>query len=195
MSYRPVSSTAVHDASPAAAIAFDSPAFAALPRFLRVLLTADGTVTTSLEAYFAEPIRIEPETQTLRTHAQAQPLLELPAGTQVIDRRVRLRGGTSNRVYAYAESLLRPDALPTAIRADILAGRIGIGELLRDRALPSFREIVALGARTDGAALFLDPQCPQCCEAIFRTYRIFLDRAPAILITEYFPRALYEEAA
>lgn len=178
--------------NPACEMLLNSPAFAQLPRFLRVLLTADGTVTTSLEAYFAEPIRIEPEAQALRTHAQAEPLLELVAGTQVIDRRVRLRGGTSNRVYAYAESLLRPDALPAAIRADILAGRIGIGELLRDRALPSFREIVTLGTRADGAALFLDPRCG---EAIFRTYRIFLDRVPAILITEYFPRALYEETA
>lgn len=173
-------------------IAPGSPAFAALPRFLRVLLLADGTVTTSLEAYFAEPIRIEPEAQTLRAHAQAEPLLEVGAGAQLIDRRVRLRGGISNRVYAYAESLLRPDALPEAIRADILAGRIGIGELLRNRALPSFREIVTFGSRSDGATRFQDPGCR---EALFRTYRIFIERVPAIVITEYFPRALYEEAA
>ena len=187
-----VPTDAIPTAEAPRAIALGSPAFAALPRFLRVLLTADGTVTTSLEAYFAEPIRIEAEAQDLRTRTEAEPLLDVVAGAQLIDRRVRLRGDASDRVYAYAESLLRPDALPVAIREDILAGRIGIGELLRNRALPSFREIVALGATHDCAALFLDARYRQ---AIFRTYRIFIERVPAVLITEYFPLALYEEAA
>ena len=192
MPQRPVFLDPTSDAKAPQQIAFGSPAFAALPRFLRVLLTADGTVTTSLEAYFAEPIRIEAQAQELRTHTRPEPLLDVAAGAQLIDRRVRLRGDASDRVYAYAESLLRPDALPAAIRADILAGRIGIGELLRNRALPSFREIVALGATHDCAALFLDARYR---EAIFRTYRIFIERVPAIVITEYFPLALYEEAA
>lgn len=191
MLQRPVSidSASTHAAQE---IALGSPAFAALPRFLRVLLTADGTVTTSLEAYFAEPIRIEAQAQDVRARTEAEPLLHVAAGAQLIDRRVRLRGGASDRVYAYAESLLRSDALPAAICADILAGHIGIGELLRNRALPSFREIVALGRAHDGAVLFLDARYR---EAIFRTYRIFIERVPAILITEYFPLALYEEAA
>lgn len=169
-----------------------SPVFAQLPRFLRVLLTADGTVTTSLEAYFAEPISIEAVAQSLAVCAQAVPLLEVVAGTELINRRVYLRGSNSGRVYAYAESLLQPAALPPAIRQDILAGRIGIGELLRNRALPSFRELLTMGTAEDGAALFLDPRYAR---AVFRTYRIFLERVPAVLITEYFPRALYEETA
>lgn len=169
-----------------------SPAFAQLPRFLRVLLMADGTVTTSLEAFFAEPIRIEAVTQTLTPTTCAVPLLNATAGTELIDRRVRLRGGDSARVYAYAESLLQPAALPPTIRHDILAGRIGIGELLRNTALPSFRELIAMSSEHNGVALFLDARY---ASAISRTYRIFLEGTPAILITEYFPRALYEETA
>lgn len=178
--------------NPAREILLGSPAFAQLPRFLRVLLTADGTVTTSLEAYFAEPIRIEAVTQTLTPTVRALPLLNAAAGAELIDRRVRLCGSESARVYAYAESLLQPTALPSAIRQDILAGRIGIGELLRNRALPSFRELVTMGSDDSGAKLFMDARY---ANAVFRTYRIFLEGIPAILITEYFPRALYEETA
>lgn len=90
----------------------------------RMLLTADGTVTTLLEACTGEPI----VTRTTRQsgpaplervlaaagrwwHPDAQ-LLELAPAERVVARRVTLRGACSDGAYVLAESLVAPDRLP-----------------------------------------------------------------------------------
>ena len=103
----------------------------ALPPFLRTLLVADGTVTKSLEAFFWEQIEVENLGQAPARLSEAAPWLNLAAGESVLERRVRLRGMESGRVYAYAQSLIKLEALPEHLRADLQQGRIGIGELLR----------------------------------------------------------------
>jgi chorismate-pyruvate lyase len=53
--------------------------------------------------------------------------------------------------------------------------------LIRDSGLESYREVLDVGLdRTAGGEL-----------AVFRTYRITIEHRPVILITEYFPLALY----
>ena len=93
--------------------------------FDRMLLTADGTVTTLLEACTGEPI-------VTRTTRQAGPatldrmlaatgpwwhpdvqLLELAPAERLIARRVTLRGARSGVAYVLAESLVVPDRLPS----------------------------------------------------------------------------------
>lgn len=160
-----------------------------LPAFLRVLLTTDGTVTKSLEAYFWEPVAVERIAQQTVAAAQDIPMLDTRAGAAVIARKVRLKGTQRGDVYAYAESTLRLDALPANLRDDILAERIGIGELLRERGLETYREILDVGSEVNPvlSGIFEIP----VDKVVYRTYRIFLNHAPAILITEKFPLALY----
>lgn len=160
-----------------------------LPPFLRTLLVADGTVTKSLEAYFWEQIEVENLGQAPATLQVAAPWLNLAAGATVLERRVRLRGMESGRVYAYAQSLIKLEALPEHLRADLQQGRIGIGELLRERGLETYREILDVGES-------IEPQLKDVFEfdpgdLIYRTYRIVIQHQPAIQITEKFPCSVY----
>lgn len=150
-----------------------------LPPFLRTLLVADGTVTKSLEAFFWEQVAVENLGQSLIPLAQDVPALDLPAGATVLERRVRLLGMESDRAFAQAHSLIKLEALPLHLREDLQLGRIGIGELLRERGLETYREILDVG------------QSASIDDAIYRTYRILIQHQPAILITETFPCAIY----
>ena len=161
----------------------------ALPPFLRTLLVADGTVTKSLEAYFWEQVEVENLGQAPATLTAAAPWLDLAAGATVLERRVRLRGMESGRVYAYAQSLIKLEALPEHLRSDLQQGRIGIGELLRERGLETYREILDVGQS-------IEPQLKDVFEfdpgdLIYRTYRIVIQHQPAIQITEKFPCSVY----
>lgn len=153
-----------------------------LPPFLRTLLVADGTVTKSLEAYFWERVEVENLGQAPLTLPHDLPALDLKQGETVLERHVRLIGAESGRVYARAHSFIKSAVLPQRLRDDLEQGRIGIGELLRERGLETYREILDVGNQA---------QSDQHEEAIYRTYRIVIHHHPAILITETFPCSVY----
>ena len=162
----------------------------ALPPFLRTLLVADGTVTKSLEAFFWEQIEVENLGQAPARLTEAAPWLNLLAGATVLERRVRLRGMESGRVYASAQSLIKLEALPEHLRTDLQQGRIGIGELLRERDLETYREILDVGEA-------VEPQLKEVFgfdpgDLIYRTYRIVIQHQPVIQITEKFPCSVYQ---
>jgi chorismate-pyruvate lyase len=158
-----------------------------LPPFLRTLLVADGTVTKSLEAFFWEQVAVENLGQAPLCLAHSVPALELPAGATVLERRVRLMGMESGREFAQAHSLIKLEALPTHLREDLQQGRIGIGELLRERGLETYREILDVGQSEAMPGAIAGEKL----DAIYRTYRILIQHQPAILITETFPCAIY----
>ena len=67
---------------------------------------------------------------------------------------------------------------------------IGIGEMLRERSLESYREILDLGRHADAALrVWLEPA--QYDDLLYRTYRVVTNHTPAILITEKFPCERY----
>lgn len=164
--------------------------FAALPPFLRTLLVTDGTVTKSLEAYFWEPVAVENLKQGEITLQYDLEWLGLKRGEAALQRQVRLKGADSGNVYAYAQSMLKLDLLPQPLRDDLLAGKIGIGELLRECGLETYREILDIGSIRDESldAVF---GAQQCGDLVYRCYRIVIAHQPTILITEKFPRRLY----
>jgi chorismate-pyruvate lyase len=160
-------------------------ALADLPPFLRALLVTDGTVTKILEAYFWEPVAVDTLTQDLRSAERDIPWVEVAAGDQVLVRQAQLRGTDSDKVYASALSVIRTELIPPTFRQRLIDREIGIGVLIRDSGLESYRELMEVGvgdAQEDAAG---------GVERIFRTYRIIIARAPVILITETFPLALY----
>ena len=154
--------------------------FSSLSPFLRVLLTTDGTVTKSLESYFWEPVDVRRISQEVETLTEDLPLLSLNKGATVIARQVKLEGTLSARCFAAANSYISPDALPEYLRRDLSSGKLGIGELLREKALESYRDIVDYGLTH-----------VQNAENVWRTYLIVINSQPAIQITELFPLDLY----
>jgi chorismate-pyruvate lyase len=164
--------------------------FEALPPFLRTLIVTDGTVTKSLEAYFWEPVTVENLGQETAASHDDIGWLGIKRGDTALRREVRLRGGQTGCVYAYANSLLRLEALPRQVCADLLAGRIGIGEILRERGLETYRELLDIG-RERGTPLEDACDAGQHDEWVYRTYRVLLSHEPSMLITEKFPYQLY----
>ena len=156
-----------------------------LPAFLRVLLTTDGTVTKSLESYFWEPVKVKNCGQQYLTLATAAPVINRQVGDRVLRRTVQLVGEKSGTCYATAVSLICAELLTDGLRASLEGGRVGVGELLRECGLETYREIVAIGE--GGAA---EPLADD--ESIWRTYRIVMEHQPFIQITEFFPRPIYQ---
>jgi len=156
---------------------------AALPPILRTLLVTDGTVTKCLESYFWEPVNVEGVTQVIeRTEAEIS-WLNLGAGVEVLTRAVRLVGASSGTIYAEAFSVIRIDLLPPRLRESLLSGALGIGELIRECELETYRELLEIGYVT----LPLDAGNERSTsESVFRAYRIWLGHQPALLVSEYF---------
>jgi chorismate-pyruvate lyase len=154
---------------------------ASLPPFLRALLATDGTVTKILEAYFWEPVAVDTLEQRFETAEAEVPWIEVRTGDRCLIRDARLRGVHSGRGYAEAFSLIRTQLIPEGFRRRLIDREIGIGVLIRDSGLESYREVLDVAMDTgEGGG-----------KAVYRTYRIIIDGKPVILITEYFPLALY----
>jgi chorismate-pyruvate lyase len=163
-----------------------------LPPFLRTLLIADGTVTRSLEAYYWEPVQVEDVAiRTVNAEADIE-WLAVNTGDELILRCVQLRGGMSRRLYASAFSIIRTATLPEGLRPRLLSGEIGIGELIREVGIETYRELLEFGSAQDMTRFgghITDVDC------VFRSYRIVVEHRPAILVSECFPINTYKAPA
>lgn len=162
----------------------------AMPPFLRTLLVTDGTVTKSLEAFFWEPVVVENLGQELITLPADVSWLGMKSGDAALQREVRLKGVESEKPYVYAKSILKLNLLPQQIQDDLLSGKIGIGEMLRERGLETYREIMDIGREIDKSLASVIGDTGGG-ELIYRTYRVFINHEPTMLITEKFPFRLY----
>lgn len=160
-------------------------------RFQRMLLGTDGTVTHILEAYAGEPVEVVKLRQEFDASDDADGEL-VAAGTEVLRRRVLLRGRGSLQPLLFAEAVV----VVARVEPDFLEGLLGtdkpIGVLLAEHRTETFREILRVGREPAGAcapALGIDASG----EVFSRTYRIVARRRPTILITEKFPADAFRE--
>lgn len=152
-----------------------------LPGFLKSLLVADGTVTMALEAYFGETIRIATSCQEQVLLPIDVAALDMRAGDLCYFRQVELLGEKSGTCYAAATSMLNKRAIGDRLFAELVDEHVGIGVILRNSARGSFREVLQL--KTGGLMSSFD---------VHRTYRVSLNGVSAILITEEFPKEVFE---
>jgi chorismate-pyruvate lyase len=163
-----------------------------LSPFQRILLTTDGTLTDILEAYVWEPIEIVKLMQEKVRVAEGIPLLDIGAETEVLHREVLLRGAKSEKHYLHAKSVLILDRLDRSLREDLITTQEPLGKLMIQSRLETFREIVKCCWRKalDVGAVFGEP--PDTA-LISRTYRVFSQGRPFILITESFPGSYFRD--
>jgi len=158
----------------------------ALDPYHRALLVIDGTVTKFVEVYNLEPIDVVRISMEERTLPMDHMWLEAPQGTSVLAREVVLRGKYSYRVYAYATSLIIPDRLPDQIRQGLEVDSGGIGRIILNSRLETYREVLWYGKERPEhlprQIHFLENE-----EFISRTYRIIANHQPIMLINEKFP--------
>ena len=84
--------------------------------------------------------------------------------------------------------MVRTELIPETFRGRLIDREIGIGVLIRDSGLESYREVLEVGIET---ASVRDNETADQTELVYRTYRIIIDREPVILITERFTIPLY----
>ncbi len=156
-----------------------------LPPIVRTLLVTDGTVTKTLEAFFWEPMQIERIEQALVALDEAIEPMQCGAGHEVLRRSIQIVGAETAAIYTYATSILNLAALPEPLYEPLVSGSIGIGELLRDHGLETYRQVFDIFFESlDGPA---DAQVQCVC----RSYYIYYRQQPVIEVTEKFPLALY----
>jgi chorismate-pyruvate lyase len=147
-------------------------------------------VTESLKAYFGEPIDVK-----VLEHAEVMsdrnyPALNVAAGDQILKRGVTLRGQLSDTIYAYATSVIVISGVPSEIRRELTEERKGIGELLRESRLETYRELLSMRRIRAGqwaSCLELD----EGASVVARTYLIYHGQRPVIEIEEFFPVSRY----
>jgi chorismate-pyruvate lyase len=163
-----------------------------LSSFQRILLTTDGTVTEILEAQLWEAIQIVKLYQdTIETNASV-PYLDIGPGHAALVRKVLLRGKCSHKNYIYAESIVVPDRLDERIRDGLIETRKPVGQLMLEARTETFREILTCRmepAEEVGEYFDIAPSA----NLISRTYRVFANKQPIMLITEKFPETAFRD--
>ncbi len=154
---------------------------ASLPAFLRTLLVMDGTVTKALGSWFWEPIQIIS--------------IGNDSDKKTLQREVILCGKQSKQNFVCARSEVTLSHLPETIAKALQEGKIGIGELLRDKGLETYRNIFAIKFLTKAEVIQDDllQRCSSSSDFIARSYTIEVNTKEAITVTEYFPINLYIE--
>ncbi len=164
-----------------------------LPPILRTLVITDGTVTKTLEAFYWEPVIVDTLHQALTQAEQPIEWLDAPMGEELLARRVRLRGASSGTIYAFAFSLVHTASISLELKQGLLDGLIGIGELIRDCGLESYRELLHFGhVKEVSYSQAADSHMPRLLDLVSRTYRIIIGGRSSIVITESFPLEVYE---
>jgi chorismate-pyruvate lyase len=157
-----------------------------LPPFLRTLLVMDGTVTKALEAWFWEPVKVVPLHIESTTINEVVTGLESEIGDKAIQREVILQGVNSERVFACARSTVLLKRLPKEIGEALESGKIGIGGLFREQGLETYREIIDIDCFSASKS---DDELLKNLKGkiISRSYQIWVNHSPAIIVTEFFP--------
>ena len=161
--------------------------------FQRILVSTDGTVTRTLEAFTGEEIKcvkLDQAFGALGSQVGEDRNLESEAGDTVIRRTILLRGRQSLTNYVHAHSTVLVDRVPVTMVYGMIYTSKPVGLLLAEDRVETTREILAAGeepAGAHGAFFNVSPDEPM----ISRTYRIIVGRRPALLITERFPASSF----
>ncbi|MCG8634480.1 MAG: chorismate pyruvate-lyase family protein [Desulfobacterales bacterium] len=158
--------------------------------FQKILLTMDGTLTEILEIYMSESIKIVKLSEELKPSASGIPIMAVEPGRDVMERKVVLQGVSSGKNCLYAESIIVPHCLEKRFRDGLIKSNIPIGKLWQDCKTETFKEVVATFCQPAGyiADYFkVERTCPLLC----RTYLVYSDRKPVMMITEKFPETYF----
>ncbi|MFN9646406.1 MAG: chorismate pyruvate-lyase family protein [Cyanobacteriota bacterium] len=163
-----------------------------LSAFQRILLTTDGTVTEILEAFSGESIRVVKLHQDVTTLERAVASLELPWGEPVLRRSILLQGHMSLVNFLYADSIIALNRLTEGVRDGLLTSKKGIGMLILEHRIETFKEILDCGIEpAAGLADYFQVEAE--ASLIYRTYRMLSGGRPIMVITEKFPSSYFQD--
>lgn len=161
-----------------------------LSPFQRILLTTDGTLTQILEAYLLEKIQLVKLSEKVVIITKPIPALDLDIDTQVIERKILLQGKISLNNFIYAESLIVPERLDNRLNSKLMESQEPMGRLWLEHKLEIYKEIIDSAVETseDLSDYF---NIGRKDKMLSRTYRVFSNKKPVIMITEKFPESYF----
>jgi chorismate-pyruvate lyase len=143
-----------------------------------------------LESYLYEQIQVVKLSEELVSLTQDIQALDLKAGTEVIARRILLRGKISRRNFIYAESIIIPERLDEEFRQELLESKTPIGKIWFERRVETFKEIIDSGKeQAEGLSNYFDIESDD--NMLFRTYSVLSQGKPTMMITEKFPESYF----
>ena len=163
-----------------------------LSGFQRILLKANGTVTSLLEAYLSEPIQVVKLSENLAKMQLELPNIKSNQEEQVIVRKVLLQGKMSRRNFIYADSLILIDNLDERFSHQLLNTKMPIGKLWSEQKVEIFKEIIDSGiepANELSNYFTIEPED----NLLFRTYSVFSQGKITMIITEKFPESYFRQ--
>jgi len=161
-----------------------------LTPFQQVLLIADGTLTNILEAFLNEPIGVVKLSENIISITEDIAFLDIKVGTQVLERQILLQGKTTQRHWLYADSIIVLERVEEQFREKLIESHIPIGKLWVKHKTETFKEIVAYALEEAGdLSDYFEIKRPD--KLFSRSYRVFSNRLPVMMITEKFPKSYF----
>ncbi|RKZ50459.1 MAG: DUF98 domain-containing protein [Candidatus Parabeggiatoa sp. nov. 3] len=157
-----------------------------LSHFQKILLIADGTLTNLLEVFLNEPIGVVKLSEEIVSITADILPLEIKAGTEVLERKILLYGKTSQRNWLYADSIIVLERVEEKFREKLIKSHMPIGKLWVEHKTETFKEIVTY-AREPAFDLSDYFDLKREDKLLSRTYRVFSNHQPVMMITEKFP--------
>jgi chorismate--pyruvate lyase len=166
-----------------------------LNRELRILIASNGTLTRILGIVADDEIVVQIIEQQLYDESpRISGLEQLPSG-RVLQRRILLKGRSSGQSFVAAESLVAVDLLPRAITTSLTGTERPIGEIMAASSLETFKEAAKVWIGHPPDWLVLAGHQNSESRIVARRYRVIAGGHPAIIITEYFLRDVFEVAS
>jgi chorismate-pyruvate lyase len=163
---------------------------AQLSQFQRVLLITDGTLTEILEAYLFEKIEVIKLAEHLTPSVGNNSFLEILIGQELLTRKILLQGKKSKQNWVYAESIIVPERLEKKFIERLITSHTPIGKLWLEYKIEVFKEMMSLSRESAGDLSRYFQITPQDF-LLSRTYRVFSNRQPIMMITEKFPETYF----
>lgn len=161
-----------------------------LSTFQRILLTTNGTVTDILEAYLFEQIQLVKLYENLGELDHDIPKFQVKKGDKVIQREVLLRGKISRKNFIHANSVILVENLDERFKNQLLNTKTPIGKLWFEQRFEAFKEIIDSGKHpAQESSNYFSIESEDAM--LFRTYCVYSQGKPTMIITEKFPESYF----
>jgi chorismate-pyruvate lyase len=159
-----------------------------LDRDLRILIASNGTLTRILGIVADEEIVVDIVDQQFCGESSWVPSSGARPAGRILQRRIFLKGRSSEQAFVAAESLVAIDLLPPEIATSLINTEHPIGEVMAASSLESFKEAAEVWSGPPPAWLAAAGYQHPEPRIVGRRYRVITGGQPAIVITEYFLR-------
>lgn len=158
----------------------------------RIILISNGTLTELLEHLVDEPLQVVKLHESINATSNEIAYLNLPKNQQVITREICLQGKNSGQNWLYAKSKIVLERLPLSFREDLLDSQIPIGKLWAKHRVETYKEIeLPFSEMAEKLALYFNIAPEK--ELLGRTYRVFSNQQPIMMLTEKFPASFFKQ--